>query len=146
MRSTLMATGVALTLALTACSSGSHGSPRAGGSPSTAAASSPARSGTKAACAKVQADLRNAPQALAPGTANPQGSLQAARKLADRIEADVRDSDSPQLKSAVAGVAQVFRDIARAGASGDTSGLVANITKVGEYGRQVAQICAGATG
>lgn len=151
MRRTLIATGAplaAVALVLAGCSSGSaDGSPRAAGRPSSAA-SSTVQSGTKAACAKVQADLRNAPQALAPGTANPQGSLQAARQLADRIEADVRESDSPQLKSAVGGVAAVFRDIARAGASGDTSGLVGNITKVGQFGRQVAQICAraGATG
>ncbi len=82
----------------------------------------------------MQAALRTAPQALAPVPGNPQRSLQAARALADWIEADVRDSGSGELKSAVGGVAQVFRDIAKAGTSGDTKGLVQNIQRVASTG------------
>ncbi|MGI8681938.1 MAG: hypothetical protein ACR2JO_07395 [Mycobacteriales bacterium] len=145
MRRTLIAAVmpmVALAIALSGCSGGSSSdsTPRAVGK--STPSGGPADHGTKAACANVQAALRTAPQALAPVPGNPQASLQAARALADLIEADVRDSDSRELKSAVGGVAQVFRDIAKAGTSGDTKGLVQNIQRVGQYGRQVAEICA----
>lgn len=145
MRRTMVAAvtpAAALAVALSGCSSGSS-SDSAPKAPGTATPSGGTIDrGTKTACTKVQADLRTAPQALIPATGSPQRSLQAARELADRIDADVRNSDSRELKSAVGGVSEVFRDIAQAGASGNTSGLVQNIQKVGQYGRQVAEICA----
>ncbi len=152
MRRTLTVTVIplaALTLTLASCSSGSSdGSPRAAGKPSNGAASSSGQPGTKATCTKVQADLRDAPKAVVPSTSDPGRTLRAARDLADRLDADVRGSDDAELKSAVGQVAQVFRDIATAGAGGDTSGIVSSLSKIGDSGRRIAQICAraGVTG
>lgn len=136
----------ALALCLSGCS-GSTVSPQAGGTPSstTSASSAPSssvNSATKAACAKVQADLRSAPQTLQPAANNPQKTLTAARQLADRLSADVQSSNNAQLQQAVNNVAQLFRAIAATAATGSTTGLLADLQKIAADGRQVAEVCA----
>lgn len=143
----------AIAIAVSGCSGNSSDSskdaakPPAGGSAKTPSAGS-ANGDTKAACTKVQADLRDAPKAVVPSTSDPKRTLQAARELADRLDADVHGSKDAELQSAVGQVAQVFRDIATAGAGGDTSGIVQSLSKIGESGRRIAEICAraGVTG
>lgn len=127
------------------CSGNSSGASK---DPAKKPAGGTAKSSTKATCTKVQADLRDAPKAVVPSTSDPGRTLQAARDLADQLDADVRGSDDAELKSAVGQVAQVFRDIATAGAGGDTSGIVSSLSKIGDSGRRIAQICAraGVTG
>lgn len=148
MRKSCIGGAAALAIALSGCSGTSSGdtSTNAGGPTPSRTSSTP--SATKVACTKVQEDLRSAVQVVAPGSGGPARTLQAARDLADRLDADVRDSGNAKLISAVGTVAATFRDIAKSGSTGNSTTLVQSIQKIAESTRRVTEICstAGAGG